>query len=227
MTIERCSTLYSRLSLLAVLLLSSSLAGSAAATPIGSGSGGVNLSVAAGLVSPVATITFNEVALADGTALVAQYAAFNVGFSGPVVYCTSCDFNQFNTNDGPMAANTFSPFPTPYPFPFSVLFPTPVSAAAFAVAAGGGFTLTAKLGGSTVGSLTGTNVVLNSPPGTHHNFYGFHSLVFDEIEITSIAGNGFFEFDNLMVGASVPEPASAVLVVAGLLAMLAAAKPTS
>ena len=190
-------------------------ADAALATPIGSSSGGVTLAVAAGFVSPVATITFNEVTLPDATPLSTQYAAFNLGFSGPVFYCTSCDFNQTNTNDGPMAANTFSPFTSPFQFPFSVHFPSSVTAAAFAVIAGGGFTLTAKLSGATVGSLSGTNIILNSPPGTHHNFYGFRDLGFDEIEVTSVAGNGFFEFDNLMVGASVPEPGTSLLL-AGL-----------
>jgi hypothetical protein len=201
-----------------VLCLTASV-GPAGATAIGNSSGGVSQAVAAGLVSPVTTITFNEVALADGTLLTSQYGAYDVGFSS-TYYCTSCDFNQASTNDGPMAANTYSPFTTPYPVPLSVLFTSPVTAAAFATIAGGPFTLTAKLGGSMVGTLTGTNVILNSPPGTYHNFYGFYDLTFDEIEISSVGGNAFFEFDNLMVGAAVPEPTPALLLAAGLLAGL-------
>jgi len=206
--------------LLSTLLCMAVSAGPAAATPIGSGSGGVTQAVAAGLVSPVTTLTFNEVVLPDGTLLGTQYGAYGVGFAGPVRQCTSCDFNQTNTNDGPMAANTFSPFTTPFPVGFSVLFTTPVTAAAFAVIAGGPFTLTAKLGGSTVGSVSGTNIILNSPPGTHHNFYGFNTLTFDAIEITSVGGNAFFAFDNLMIGATVPEPALALLLAGPLLAGL-------
>lgn len=192
----------------------------ARATPIGNSSGGVTQAVAAGLVSPAATITFNEVTLADATVLTTQYGAYGVGFAGSVFYCTSCDFNQTNTNDGPMAANTYSPFATPYPVGFSVLFTSPVTASAFAVIAGGPFTLTAKLGGSTVGTVSGTNVILNSPPGTHHNFYGFYDLTLDEIEITSVGGNAFFEFDNLMVGTAIPEPTPALLWTLGLVVAL-------
>jgi hypothetical protein len=160
---------------------------------------------ATGLSSPIATLTFSEVALASDTPLTTQFAAFGETFAGvfydpqPGIFPTvsAGNFDGTGTIDSP----------------FSVFFTSPVTAAALQfVSNPGTSTFTARLGGTTVESFSAATSVATPFP-----FYGFQGITFDEILINAGGSNNAALIDNIQTGSSaaVPEPTTLLLLGSG------------
>jgi hypothetical protein len=199
----------SSVSLLRFLLLAAMTCGTALADSI--------VSSPSGLGAPGATLTFDEIVLADNTILTVQYSSQGIQFSGFVYNgCPGCptappegtkpDITNFANSD----TSTF--------FPLSAMvFDFPVSGAAFNFASNvGTFTFTAKLGSATVEQFT-VNIASSTINGVNGwGWYGFENTLFDAIEIQ--AGAAFLA-DHLQYAsdtAPVPEPATLILAGSGL-----------
>jgi PEP-CTERM motif len=159
-----------------------------------------------GLASPASTITFSEVVLPGGTPLTTQYSAFGVIFSPGFTYDPQPGF--FST----ASIGNFQPITDPV----SIFFNSAVNAAAFQFITnpGDSTTFTALLNGSALASFT-------TPTDLSQLWFGFSNLTFNQIEINVTTNvNGAFLLDNLQsTPAAVPEPASVLLLGAGILAI--------
>lgn len=178
----------------ALLLIFATIVSTANAAPI--------IASPTGLASPDSTVTFSEVALANGTLITNQFAAYGVTFAGAYMnpqggFITPPNAGNFQQPDGP----------TVFSNPFSIFFNTPQEAAAFEYLSNPGTTLfEARLNGNLVESFSTATAL--SPL-----FYGFQSIVFDEIRVTApLSTNQAALFDTIQLqAAEVPEPASLAL----------------
>jgi hypothetical protein len=177
-----------------------------------------------GLTGPDVTIRFDELALASGTFVDDEYAAFGITFTPGVVQYNAVG-SPFAGISGGYVGNFGTPAPPPIMDPFSIHFSSPVSAAAFALATNistgpADFTTFAPY----------LNGVLVAGPATAyvHNslaafaFIGFEGAIFDEIRL-NIQGNGAMILDNFQFN-RVPEPATLSLLGMATLGMLARAR---
>jgi hypothetical protein len=177
-----------------------------------------------GLVSPDVTIEFDELALATGTFVDDEYAAFGIVLDPGVI--------QYNVGGSPFAGisggyvgNFGTPPPPPVTDPFSIRFNAPVSAAAFALATNvsagpADFTTIAPYLNGVLVAGPATAYVHNSL--AEFAFIGFDGAIFDEIRL-NIQGNGAMLMDNVQF-TLVPEPATLSLFGAAALGMLARAR---
>ena len=159
-----------------------------------------------GLLSPDATVTFSEHALADNTLVTNQFADVGVTLSpgayvNPQAGFLSPDYlGNFTFNNDP----TYDPF--------SILFTNDVTGAAVEVVTNPGTTtFTALLNGSVVESFAAAT---SSTAGA---YYGFTGVVFDELRIDP--NNTFALIDNVefdTTATPVPEPASLLLLGSGI-----------
>jgi hypothetical protein len=186
-------------------LLSVLVCSPAQATPI--------VAAATGLAAPASTITFSEIVLANGAFLTNQYSGLGVTFnnlwyntqpvsSGNIVSPVAENFNN--------AGGVFNPF--------SVFFNTTVSSAALTFGSNAGETtrFTALLNNvvvQTFDSPTNLNGV--------NDWFGFTNIAFNELRMEVLAGvfNRAAAIDNLQIGATVPEPATLVLLGLGLVGL--------
>jgi len=160
---------------------------------------------ATGISSPVTTITFDEVALPQGTAVTNQFAASGVSFSPQMYYSPQTGFPNIVGND---LGNWWGP--SPVQFSVTLAFTNLQTAAAFAFASNGtNYTFEAILGGSTVDSFSA-----NVGNGSANNFYGFSGISFDSIRLTSNAGD-YFLMDNVQLSSAVPEPSTWAMLILG------------
>ncbi len=174
------------------------LATAAKAAPIIGGSG---------LSAPATTITFSEVAVANGAVVTSQFSAFGV------------TFGSLSATEGlyySSGAGLLNYFPDTYN-PFSIQFNGPVSDAAFLMITNGSTDVfTALLNGSVVNQFS-------SATGGW-KYFGFAGIVFDEIQVdfTGPANGPHMRLDNLQFE-PVPIPAALPLMAAGIggLALLA------
>jgi len=151
-------------------------------------------------------VTFDEVAMANGTIITNQYAPFGVTFSPNLV---SESFRTATGFSGQSAAN-FSPLVNP----FTISFTQSVNAfgAYWESNNGDNLIFDAYLGATLIESFNFTEPSCCSTG----SFLGFANIIFDSVEISN-AGSGFLIMDTLYFSpASVPEPASIVLLFLGL-----------
>ena len=179
-----------------------------------------------GLTSPTYTITFSEVALADGMPVTNQWSAFGLSLGTGV--CIGSPF----TGGSPLSTTAL------YNFSFlpdfsgcpgvglsSIQFSTTLSGAAFHYITGNySSQFTALLGGVVVSTFTTT------ADFDTNLWYGFENLSFDRIEI--LAFQGAFGLDDLQItsssnGETVPEPGPQALVLTGLIALGVAARSSA
>jgi hypothetical protein len=175
------------------LMLATSLVGTtASAAPINNGSG---------LASPAATITFNEIALADSTAMTTQYASLGLA-SVSGLYFNGCENACVTTspNSTHPELTNFANVDFNHTALSNLMFGAIQNAASFEFASNGGtFMLTALLGGQIVEWFEFS--------GTAWGIYGFENIAFDQLQIESPSA---FLLDNLQLSntTDVPEPAS-------------------
>lgn len=173
----------------------------ASATPINNGSG---------LASPAATITFNEIALANNTVMSNQYASLGISSVSGLFY-NGCENNCVTTPPSgthPELSNFSNTNTGAYTSLSDIIFGADQSAVAFEFASNGGlFTLTALLAGNIVESF--------QFQGGAWGIYGFTGTTLDEIRIQSPSA---FLLDNLQLSntSTVPEPGSLALLGLGL-----------
>lgn len=152
-------------------------------------------------------VTFDEVVMANGTAITNQFAPYGVTFSPNLV---SENFRTTSGFSGQSTAN-FSPTVNP----FSILFSETVDAFGAYWESDNGNTLTfdAYLGATLVESFNFTEPSCCSTG----SFLGFADISFDSVQV-STTGSGLLIMDNLQYspGASVPEPSSLALIGLGL-----------
>ncbi len=166
---------------------------------------------ATGLAAPTNTITFDELGLANNTAVTNQYAGLGASFSGTWQNATYA--NSFPN----IVGNALSNFNGNCPCgpTFEIDFAGPVSDAVFAfVTNPGTSTLTSYLGASLVETTVFTT-------GYDGNFTGFTGNLFDRIVVAAGGSNNAGLIDSLEFNTAVPEPASLVLLGAGLLGLAA------
>lgn len=167
-----------------------------------------------GLASPDVTISFSEHVFPTGTLITNQYADLGIEFAAGLYYDVQPDFfpEHFLAN--------FSFQGAPAHNPDSITFTAPVNGAAVALQSNPGTTtFTALLNGVVVESFS-TGTTLSVLPDLSHasDFYGFSGILFDELKIEN--ASGFFQIDDVQYTA-VPEPASIVLLGAGLATLAA------
>ncbi len=166
---------------------------------------------ATGLAAPTNTITFDELGLANNTAVTNQYAGLGATFSG--TWQNANYAGRFPN----MAGNVLSDFNggCPCALTFEIDFAGPVSDAVFAfVTNPGTSTLTSYLGASLVETA-------NFATGYDGNFTGFTGNLFDRIVVAAGGSNNAALIDSLEFNTAVPEPASLALLGAGLLGLAA------
>lgn len=204
MTVLRLSAV----SLLAALLLT--VATPSEATPI---------VAAVGLAGADATITFDEVVLAQGAAVTNQYAALGVTFESLLYYDTLFPTNFPGISGHRLGNFLFDGTVSGLQDPFSIRFTSPVEAATFGLASNIAQTrLTAFYQG------VGIESFLYNYPGPATGgavaFVGFQGLLFDEIRVDIAVANiaeSIGLIDNVQYRLSeVPEPGSMLLLGAGL-----------
>jgi hypothetical protein len=158
-----------------------------------------------GLVSPAATITFEEIVLADQAELLNAYQALGVTFAPGMRYDT---VNYGIPNSGGGKAANFFPFTNP----FAVFFNAPTTAAAMIVATSElapNSVITALLGGVPVESFA-----ISTPQSGAINYFGFSNILFDQIQVSNALSG--IVVDNIEYGtAAVPEPASLLMLISG------------
>lgn len=164
-----------------------------------------------GLTNPAETITFDEVVLADGTALTNQFAAFGVTFSG-FAYST----NPFTLGD------LTPPFASQVGLgPVSIFFNSPQTDVALALVTNPASTMmTALLNGVVVDSFVEPTNAADASI-----YYGFTGLsAFNELRIQILSPDPSVLIDNIQFGAggapldptTVPEPTTMSLIGLGL-----------
>jgi hypothetical protein len=167
---------------------------------------------ATGLASPATTITFSEVAVAPGTALGNQFAAF--GLQGGTNLFIDGELGTGLPNINGDRLNNFDALGGPFLNPTTITFTQPITGAAFNMISNPGTSaFEALLGGNVVESFTGTTDLSST-----NNFFGFTGITFDSIRITGGGVNGAFAIDNLQIGAAAATPEPATLAVFGALA---------
>lgn len=160
---------------------------------------------ATGLVAPISTVTFDEISFANGTVISTQFSSYGVTFS-PALSLSDRYKNGYPNMNGSVLSN-FEAGERPYTQPFSIKFNNALTEAAFAFVSNPSPTTTfsAYLGGNLVESAT-TSTEYSG------NFYGFNSIVLDEIRISTIGSSGAMILDNVQLGLSaVPEPTTMAL----------------
>lgn len=165
-----------------------------------------------GLPNPEQTVDFESVALGRSQPVTNEFASLGLSFesayangdtTSPVLHISGNRIGNFQSG---VSARTG----------FAIHFLAPVSAAAFALATadGGQSTFEAYFHGSLVEAHQAPSGI-SSPV----NFYGFTGIVFDELRIRTDSFDHALMIDNLQTTAAVPEPASAGLLLAGLLGL--------
>lgn len=156
-----------------------------------------------GLAGATSTITFSEVALTPGAIITNQYASYGATFSSFAVFRPQDGFytTDYIGNFGSLGTAT----------PFQIIFNGAVNGAAFDFISNEGTTLfEALMGNTVVESFSASTSTLVG------NFYGFDGITFDSIRISAPI-NAALELDNLQIRADVPEPATILLLGAGLI----------
>ena len=192
-----------KLLLATVTVLALGAGGQAQATPYQSPTG---------LTAPGATITFDELGLAQGTVVTTQYAALGASFTGS---WQNYNYNGIFPNITGAGLTDFQPDSCPCGPTFEILFTSAVNDAVFAfVTNGGTSTLTSFLGASMVETA-------NFSTSLDGQFTGFTGSLFDRILVAPGGSNNASVIDNLQfnVAAAVPEPASVALLGVGLLGL--------
>lgn len=144
-----------------------------------------------GLAEPVSTITFDELEIADGAEVSAQFADRGVTLLPNMFYRTG-DHPDWQNVEGPNLRSG-----DPEVNPFSVKFGSALTSAALIAIAQPPVptTITAKLNGTEVESFE-TTVSIDNPD----NYFGFEDITFDEIEI-EYDGDTRLRIDNIQLGA--------------------------
>lgn len=161
-----------------------------------------------GLTVPGTTITFDEFAVGNGTAVTTQYASLGATFAG--LYNT----NRYNGAFPNVSGSELVDFNGSCPCgpTIQINFTAPVTDAVFVfVSNPGTSTFTSYLGATEIESASlGT--------GSDGQFAGFTNSLFDTIIVTVGGNGGAGLVDNLEFNTvAVPEPASLALIGAGLL----------
>lgn len=160
-----------------------------------------------GIVSPIITITFDEVALGDSALVTTEYSGLGVTFSG--LYYNPQGPVPFPGISGNNVGNNSFPLLNP----FSIFFSSDVTSVAFGVATNPGLTtFEAWNGGLFVESFSAST----SFDGSTDYYFGFTGITFDEIRVSvGGAGGGGMLIDNLQVS-PVPEAKTYAMLAAGL-----------
>jgi hypothetical protein len=160
-----------------------------------------------GINGATSIITFSEVNLQRWDIVTNEYASYGATFSPFAVfrpqdgYYPTDYIGNFNGHSGATAS------------PLVISFSTAVTGAAFDYVSNPGTSLfEALLNGNVVESFSAQT---SETIGT---YYGFDGITFDSIRVTA-PGNHAFEIDNLQLRA-VPEPATILLMGAGLFGVL-------
>ena len=169
------------------------------------------LNNATGLNAPEQTITFESVPLVINQAVTTQFADLGVTFS-----------NAFANPNGAtpypnMSGNNISNFRSHEQQDglFTMTFAEDKSQAAFAMVSSPGIaTIQAWFDGHVVESAMPASTFT-----TNVNYFGFQDVVFDQITISVASFDHALVIDNLQTVSAVPEPASFVLLSAGLMAL--------
>jgi len=156
-----------------------------------------------GLVDPLTTVTFSELAIADNTLITNQFAPFGVTTSG----------HRYNSQ----GASTFPGIDGDYigvstSVPFTLSFNQAVTAAAFGYAKNPTTVLIEALLGGTVVESFSQAVTFNNASTA---YLGFTGISFDSIRVTADVVEGLV--DNVQIGSrNTPVPAPATLALLGL-----------
>ena len=168
-----------------------------------------------GLSLPGMAITFDEIILPNGTPITDQYSSLGITFSDGLLYNpgTANMSDDIIGFEGRRLAN-FHPV-TPV---FSIFFSDPVVEAVLGVLAPDTAFFTALLNGEIVESFQ------NTRPSQTQGFYGFDSIVFDEIRVDAAGISGFALVDNIQF-TTIPEPSTGALLGLGLLLVAGRKRP--
>lgn len=155
-------------------------------------------------------LTFSEVAIADGSQVTNEFAAFGVTMGSQVFIDPPNSGGETIPN---ITGDRLANFNATTVFnPLTILFSTDVTAASVAVGTNTGTTLfEALLNGVLVESFSATTDLTSSA-----NFFGFTGIVFDELRITGGGGNQAAAIDNLGYVTAIPLPAAGLLLIFGL-----------
>ncbi len=168
-----------------------------------------------GLPFPDVAITFDEIVLQNGTPITDQYSSLGITFSNGLLY----NPGTANMSDGIVGfegrrlANFY-----PVTSVFSIFFSSPVVEAVLGVLAPNTAFFTALLNGEVVESFQ------NTRPSQTQGFYGFNSIVFDELRIDAAGISGFALVDNIQF-TTIPEPSTGSLLGLGLLLVAGRNRP--
>jgi hypothetical protein len=163
-----------------------------------------------GLASPSVYLDFSG--LSEGANIANTYSAQGIVFDG--LQATSFYGNSFSPTTAPAAVN-FSQDRSSIADPFTFNFTAPVTDLSFyLVTDGGGTSVTSYLAGSVVETLS-----IGAYNGGS-SFSGFTNTLIDQV-VLNVAGDRLALIDDVSFATTVPEPASVMLLCAGLIGLTA------
>jgi hypothetical protein len=163
-----------------------------------------------GLASPGVTITFSEHILTSGDLLTNQYSDLGVTFANGMRWSPipggPPHIDDYNITNFLPNQSAFAP---------QILFNQPVTE--FAIAMSSGYVGTMYLQAYYLGNFVEATSIASNSSQTN-NYIGFTGILFDQLYILPSSFDNTFVADNLQYSV-VPEPATALLLIGGLLGL--------